>query len=672
MIAHGLELHRSTSTGNANSSSKQSDGLQQQQSQQQQLLQQMAGGNMPGGAAQQQMRQVSGQLGNMMGVDNNNPMGGNQNQGMGGQAPSMFPGGDGLSGSGGAAGMAGGDSGKYQDPIAQQKKRVIRQQQQRLLLLRHASKCTAGPTCKTKFCAQMVTLWKHMKKCRDKNCSTSHCLSSRCVLNHYRICKSQGRTSSCEVCGPVMEQIKRQETGDEASAVDPLTKDQEMPALDNSLSSMGGAGVGGGSVNDTSSSSQQQGPGDQQQLQQLQVAQMKLQQQLQVLKQLQRQQDQLLQQQRHLQEQQSQIKDPHTQQGQQLQQQQALLQQLQQRCQQQQVLLQQELRLQSNAINNAKQKQANQIPSSEDKPNDGGLSAPAPTSSSAAGNSKDSSSSRRGSSVRRQSKGKSMRGKGGKGEKAVRQKDKDAADSSGKAQNKPAEEDDKALSIQAKRRLSTSNKSDLSMMAGMPEPARKMIKLEPHTKDGDEEKADDPDVAKSEGDQGDDSKHNEINMDGHESKKRLVLDDTQDGDDDPLVQLPQVSRESIEKHLESLEKPTGLSSDEVTKHCLPLVQDLVDDPFGWVFRDPVDPVALGLPDYFDVVKKPMHLELVKTKLEDKEYSDVQSFQKDCSLVFENSILYNGESSEVGQLALTMLSNFAEKYETAMKSLLLSS
>ena len=67
----------------------------------------------------------------------------------------------------------------------------------------------------------------------------------------------------------------------------------------------------------------------------------------------------------------------------------------------------------------------------------------------------------------------------------------------------------------------------------------------------------------------------------------------------------------------------------------------------------------------------MHLELVKTKLEDKEYSDLPSFQKDCSLVFENSILYNGESSEVGQLALTMLSNFAEKYEATVKGLLSS-
>ena len=42
----------------------------------------------------------------------------------------------------------------------------IRQQQQRLLLLRHASKCTAGPSCKTPSCAEYIQLWKHMKKCK--------------------------------------------------------------------------------------------------------------------------------------------------------------------------------------------------------------------------------------------------------------------------------------------------------------------------------------------------------------------------------------------------------------------------------------------------------------------------------------------------------------------------
>lgn len=95
------------------------------------------------------------------------------------------------------------------DKLQRQEKKnlVLLQQQRRLLLLRHASECTIGPTCATKYCSQMVTLWKHMKKCRDTSCNVSHCLSSRCILNHYLICKREEKTFSCLVCGPVMKHI---------------------------------------------------------------------------------------------------------------------------------------------------------------------------------------------------------------------------------------------------------------------------------------------------------------------------------------------------------------------------------------------------------------------------------------------------------------------------------
>jgi hypothetical protein len=85
---------------------------------------------------------------------------------------------------------------------------------------------------------------------------------------------------------------------------------------------------------------------------------------------------------------------------------------------------------------------------------------------------------------------------------------------------------------------------------------------------------------------------------------------------------------------------------------------MLDDQFGWVFRDPVDPVVLGLPDYFDVVKNPMHLALIEQNVEDGVYRDMATFERDTKLVFENAILYNGEDSEVGEMAKTMLTNFA--------------
>lgn len=123
-----------------------------------------------------------------------------------------------------------------------------------------------------------------------------------------------------------------------------------------------------------------------------------------------------------------------------------------------------------------------------------------------------------------------------------------------------------------------------------------------------------------------------------------------------------MSKGDVEQHLESLHKGLHLTSRTITHKCLPIVQQLIDDPFGWVFRDAVDPVVFGLPDYFEVVKNPMHLLLVKKKLENAVYTDMASFERDVKLVFENAILYNGEDSEVGQLAKTMMSLFEKEYK----------
>ena len=81
----------------------------------------------------------------------------------------------------------------------QRRRHLLRQQQQRLLLLRHASKCQAENCKQTKLCPKMKWLWKHIAKCKDKQCQVSHCVSSRYVLTHYHQCKDK----KCQVCAPV-------------------------------------------------------------------------------------------------------------------------------------------------------------------------------------------------------------------------------------------------------------------------------------------------------------------------------------------------------------------------------------------------------------------------------------------------------------------------------------
>ena len=469
---------------------------------------------------------------------------------------------------------------KFEDPTDAQKMRVILQQQQRLLLLRHASKCTAGSQCTTKFCEQMVTLWKHMKTCRNKNCKTSHCLSSRCVLNHYRVCKSNGRTLMCEVCGPVMVKIKQQER-DDGTNDDPLTRDQEMMPGEQQSASVGQVPSGPHPVNDQS------------QLHMVQAVQTKLKAQLDILKLLQKHQEQLLEQQKRLESQAQNISDSNSPEFLQLQEQQVLLQQLQKRCQQQQLLIQHEIQMPTSSSNNETNHQYLSMANNE----------PALTSSSDIKYSGDVKAS-----VNKNSDSVSKR--------------------SGKSLVFPPSRKSKTKNVESQSSTAASASDRLAKKAKVTPKPKGILSM------------------------------SHIKPEKESRQKRL--------EEDPRSQLSCMSSDEIRKHLDSLNKRIVLSSRTVTHKCRPILQELMDDQFGWVFHDAVDPVALGLPDYFDVIKNPMHMDLIRKKLENAIYPDMDSFAHDMRLVFQNSILYNGESSEVGELAQSMMSRF-EKLFSAVQA-----
>lgn len=511
---------------------------------------------------------------------------------------------------------------RFQNPDASQKTKIIAQQQERLLLLRHASKCKAGASCPVRFCAQMVTLWKHMKSCRNKECNTSHCLSSRCVLNHYRICKSQNKTSTCEVCGPVMSKIRQQEADD--GAADPLAADTSMSSQHTGMGSQpgnvgvatapSGSGLGMQNLSNMVVAKEQSQSAllplfdsnagaqpDHVQIQQLQAQQIKLQGQLESLKQLQKHQEQLLEQQARLQEQAQYVQDPMSPQAQQLQQQQVLLHQLQKRGEQQQLQLQQEIQSQSRSAGLA-QAQAQQLQADH---------------------------------LRQQAS--LLQGAG-----------------------IPALQDDSASQTSRKRRRSSAKG-----------------KRNGKASEGNLDSIDNSENSRA--------RRGSLSSSGHVAEKRAKLDAERDdgvpstisaettssvvttSGETPGSLLSSLEPSQILAHLDSLDKEGRDICRRVTSVCMSLIMDLIDDQFGWVFHDAVDPVTLGLPDYFDVVKQPMHLELVKKKLDCSIYQDTDSFAKDVRLVFENAILYNGETSEVGELASSFLTRFGESYTKLSES-----
>ena len=58
------------------------------------------------------------------------------------------------------------------------------------------------------------------------------------------------------------------------------------------------------------------------------------------------------------------------------------------------------------------------------------------------------------------------------------------------------------------------------------------------------------------------------------------------------------------------------------------------------------PIHYPLQDYFEIIKKPMDLSLIKRKLDTGQYADPWQYVDDVWLMFDNAWLYNKKSSKV--------------------------
>ncbi|KAJ1718172.1 hypothetical protein LPJ61_006782 [Coemansia biformis] len=71
-----------------------------------------------------------------------------------------------------------------------------------------------------------------------------------------------------------------------------------------------------------------------------------------------------------------------------------------------------------------------------------------------------------------------------------------------------------------------------------------------------------------------------------------------------------------------------------------VVNKLKRDDCAWPFLRPVDPVALGIPSYFDIVKNPMDLSTIQKKLSKKAYAYVADYVADIQLIVDDCFLFN--------------------------------
>lgn len=104
------------------------------------------------------------------------------------------------------------------------------------------------------------------------------------------------------------------------------------------------------------------------------------------------------------------------------------------------------------------------------------------------------------------------------------------------------------------------------------------------------------------------------------------------------------------------------------KDCESLLKRLMGHQYGWVFNTPVDVVKLNLPDYFTIIKHPMDLGTIKTKMAKGEYSSPSEFASDVRLTFSNAMTYNPPGNDVYVMADTLKKHFEVRWKAIEKKL----
>ncbi|KAL8858072.1 MAG: hypothetical protein Q9178_005397 [Gyalolechia marmorata] len=91
-------------------------------------------------------------------------------------------------------------------------------------------------------------------------------------------------------------------------------------------------------------------------------------------------------------------------------------------------------------------------------------------------------------------------------------------------------------------------------------------------------------------------------------------------------------------------KPKKKKYQAELKFCAHVLDELAKVKYAnlvYPFATPVDPVALNIPDYHSIIKKPMDLRTVREKLENGQYENAKEFEQDVKLIFANCRKYNG-------------------------------
>ena len=89
------------------------------------------------------------------------------------------------------------------------------------------------------------------------------------------------------------------------------------------------------------------------------------------------------------------------------------------------------------------------------------------------------------------------------------------------------------------------------------------------------------------------------------------------------------------------------------KFCQYIIDELTKPKYGTIaypFLVAVDPVAQNIPNYHKIIKNPMDLGTVRSKLSQGQYENAKEFEVDIRLIFQNCYKFNGAGHAISAMA----------------------
>ncbi|KAF5781780.1 putative chromatin remodeler Bromodomain family [Helianthus annuus] len=127
--------------------------------------------------------------------------------------------------------------------------------------------------------------------------------------------------------------------------------------------------------------------------------------------------------------------------------------------------------------------------------------------------------------------------------------------------------------------------------------------------------------------------------------------------------VPQVEK-THQKEPESVPRDSVYNKQELNA-SLEVIKKIMKMDAAEPFNVPVNPVALGIPDYFDVIKTPMDFGTICSNLESGiKYMNSEDVYKDVRFIWENCYKYNNKGDYILELMKRVKKNFSKYWSAA--------